>query len=138
MNAVSNAGKEYGIGLVLKLRGGEIPAFEVDFANHVEIKRFLVALQERHFQDRLTMVLQRSIRACSSHRDMMIRANLFLASVLNDSGCAYVKEVNQENAEYCLAVVRHQMRFDTNHSLPTLLTTIQEQGKLGADSLNSL
>ena len=109
LNPVSEAGKEYGIDHVAKLRSAISPMMEVEFAGTKNIAEFLKSLTESKFQNSLKGQFQKQTKAIVS--SVSLDVSLHLVVPLPDCD-ASVTEVTLDNLQSCLQILNEGNQFD--------------------------
>ena len=109
LNSVSEAGKEYGIDHVAKLRSTISPMMEVEFAGTKNIAEFLKSLRESKFQNSLKAQFQKQTKAIIS--SVSLDVSLHLVVPLPDCD-ASVTEVTLDNLQSCLQTLKEGNRFN--------------------------
>ena len=109
LSSVSEAGKEYGIDHVAKLRCGPSPMVEVEFAGAAKIAEFLKSLRESKFQNSLTTKFQKQMKAKISSFSLHISLHLVVPLPQSD---ASVTEVTLDSLKGCLQTLKEGNRFN--------------------------
>ena len=109
LRCVSEAGKEYGIDHVAKLRCGLSPMIEVEFAGTKNTAEFLKSLRESKFQNSLITLLQKQTKAKIS--SVSLDVSLHLVVPLPDCDASVV-EVTLDNLKSCLQTLKEGNQFD--------------------------
>ena len=109
LRCVIEAGKEYGIDHVAKLRCGLSPMIEVEFAGAKKIAEFLKSLRESNFQNSLTSEFQKQTKARID--SVSLDVSLHLVVPLPDCD-ASVTEVTLDNLKSCLRTLKEGNRFN--------------------------
>ena len=109
LSYVSEAGRKHGIDHVAKLRCGQVPIMEVEFASRKGIVEFLNSLREDKFQDSLKTQLQKKTKPRIS--SVSLGVSLHLVVPLPDCD-ASVTEVTLDNLQTCLQTLKEGNKFD--------------------------
>ena len=109
LSAVNEAGKKHGIGQLGRLRCGQLPMMEVDFASSKDIEEFLKSLSESKFQKCLELKLQEQIHP--KPNSVSLDVSLHLVVPLPDRD-ASLTVVTLENLKSCLQSLNEGNGFD--------------------------
>ena len=114
LSAANEAGKKHGIGHVAKLRCGDLPMMEVEFAGTRDITEFLESLREGNFQKCLEMELRKQISPESG--SLNLHVSLRLVVPLPDCHASSM-EVTVGNLKFCLEILEEGNNFDYTNAM---------------------
>ena len=109
LSSVSEAGMEYGIDHVAKLRSALSPMIEVEFAGAENLAEFLKSLRKGNFQNSLKIQFQKQAKA--KFRSVILDVSLYLVVPLPDCD-ASVTEVTLDNLKSCLQTLKEGNQFN--------------------------
>ena len=109
LSAINEAGKKHGIGQLGRLRCGQLPMLEVDFASSNDLAEFLKSLSGSKFQKCVKAQLQKQIHP--KPNSVSLDVSLHLVVPLPDRDASLTK-VTLDNLKSSLQTLKEGNKFD--------------------------